>query len=278
MNNGSHIPEEDLALFAMHALSEDETAVLREHLAACPECRDELAGLNADLVLMSASVEQHAIPEGARERFLARISNTTDTASAAARPAPVAVAPPARTATVRGEEPARRGFSIFGTLGWVAAAAALGFAAWIGNQDHQLHQQLDASRYTIAQLSAKADRAQELMEVLNSRSAQRVTLTESKHPPQPVAHATYLPSRGALIFAANNLRPLPAGKAYELWLIPENGTAPIPAGVFQVDASGSGSVVLPNLPVGVQAKAFGVTIEKAEGSAAPTLPIILSGQ
>jgi hypothetical protein len=36
-------------------------------------------------------------------------------------------------------------------------------------------------------------------------------------------------------------------------------------------------VLLPPLPKGVPAKAFGVTIEKAEGSATPTSPIILVG-
>ena len=40
---------------------------------------------------------------------------------------------------------------------------------------------------------------------------------------------------------------------------------------------GSASLVLPPLPVGVEAKAFGVTIERAEGAATPTLPIILAG-
>jgi hypothetical protein len=36
-------------------------------------------------------------------------------------------------------------------------------------------------------------------------------------------------------------------------------------------------LVLPPLPTGVPAKAFGVTIERAEGSETPTTPIILSG-
>ncbi|MGH9594994.1 MAG: anti-sigma factor domain-containing protein, partial [Bryobacteraceae bacterium] len=89
--------------------------------------------------------------------------------------------------------------------------------------------------------------------------------------------AIYLPERGGLILQASKMGPLPEDKAYELWVIPANGKAPIPAGVFRPDATGNASVVLPQLPVGVAAKAFGVTIERAEGSASPTLPIILSG-
>ena len=77
---------------------------------------------------------------------------------------------------------------------------------------------------------------------------------------------------------ASNLRPVPENKTYELWLIPANGKAPMPAGLFRPDASGSASVVLPTLPQGVEAKAFGVTIEDAQGSATPTLPIVMAGQ
>ena len=84
-------------------------------------------------------------------------------------------------------------------------------------------------------------------------------------------------NRGGLIFQASNLDPLPLNKAYELWVIPANGKAPIPAGTFRPDATGSASLVLPPLPTGVPAKAFGVTVERAEGSETPTAPIILSG-
>jgi anti-sigma-K factor RskA len=87
----------------------------------------------------------------------------------------------------------------------------------------------------------------------------------------------YLADNGGLIFQANDLGQLAADKTYELWVIPANGQAPIPAGLFRPDAAGSASVVLPPLHRGIPAKAFGVTIEKAEGSATPTAPILLVG-
>jgi anti-sigma-K factor RskA len=116
------------------------------------------------------------------------------------------------------------------------------------------------------------------MDALTSPEAKQVTLTETRHPVQPVGHATYVAKSGALIFVARNLRPVPRDKTYELWLIPANGKAPIPAGLFRPDAAGSATVVLPSLPQGVEAKAFGVTIEEAQGSPTPTLPIVMSGQ
>jgi hypothetical protein len=173
-------------------------------------------------------------------------------------------------------EERKTGFG-FAWLGWATAVAAVAFAAYFGNQAVQLRQQLNSDRADIAQLSAQAARAQELTEALTSPGAKQVTLTETKQPEQPVGHATYLPSKGALIFVASHLHPLKGDKTYELWLIPANGKAPIPAGLFRPDATGSASVVLPQLPEGVAAKAFGVTIEDAQGSATPTLPIVMSG-
>jgi anti-sigma-K factor RskA len=112
---------------------------------------------------------------------------------------------------------------------------------------------------------------------LTAPNAQRVTLTQGKAPAEPTARATYLPERGGLILLATNLKPLPEDKTYELWVIPANGKAPVPAGLFRPDAAGTATLVLPPLPAGIPAKAFGVTIEKASGSDSPTTPIILSG-
>jgi anti-sigma-K factor RskA len=104
-----------------------------------------------------------------------------------------------------------------------------------------------------------------------------VTLTEGKAPVAPSARATYLPERGGLILLATNLKPLAGDKTYELWVIPANGTAPVPAGLFRPDTSGTATLVLPTLAAGIQAKAFGVTVENAAGTKVPTMPIVLSG-
>jgi hypothetical protein len=106
--------------------------------------------------------------------------------------------------------------------------------------------------------------------------AQRVTLVAAKAPPQPQGKVFYLRNRSSLVLLANNLPALPAEKAYELWLIPTNGT-PIPAGVFKPDAHGSASVVNPPLPAGAEAKAFAITVENEAGSATPTLPLVMVG-
>jgi hypothetical protein len=73
MNENTHIPQQDLSLYAMHALAPDEQAAVRAHLSGCDSCRAELAAIMGDLALVAMSVEQHPLPEGARQRFLNRI-------------------------------------------------------------------------------------------------------------------------------------------------------------------------------------------------------------
>jgi anti-sigma-K factor RskA len=260
-----HISQEDLALYAMQALKPEENRDVQAHLDECAYCRAALSEALVDVAVIGMGAEQQAPPEGARQRLMERIAKTPQETVA---PAKAVTEFPARVERKTG----------LGWIGWVAAAAALAIAAYLGYGNFKLKEQLNENRAQIALLAAQADRAQELTDALTSPAAKQVTLTESKQPALPVGHATYLPRRGALIFVASNLRPLAADKTYELWLIPSNGKAPIPAGLFRPDASGSASVILPPLPEGVEAKAFGVTIEDAQGSATPTLPIVMAGQ
>jgi anti-sigma-K factor RskA len=262
MTDRDHIPQEDLALYAMQALSSEESAAVRLHLAECAVCRAELAELSGDLALVALSVEQHPVPEGARQRFLDRIAPT------ATRPAPQPVA------VISAEQPARRSSTWFA---WGAVAALVLVVISLAIRINSLNERLRDESSLVAKLVVSAAHAQEVLDVLTAPSAQRVVLTPAKTAAVPTGRAVYLPDRGSLIFQASNLEPLPENKTYELWVIPANGKAPIPAGLFRPDATGSASLVLPPLPKGVPAKAFGVTVEKAEGSDTPTAPIILSG-
>lgn len=273
MSNTQHISQDDLILYSLQALTPEEQDQAKAHLESCAACRSALSEIVADVALVGLGAPQQELPSGARQRFLATIANTPQ-ASAAPEQEPSEPSAGLHVYPVRGAR--RRGG--LGWFGWATAVATLVVAVYLGVHSLQLENQIDANRGEIARLSAQAARAQELMEALTSPQAKQVTLTETAHPPQPVGHATYVRKTGALVFIASNLHPVPENKTYELWLIPANGKAPIPAGLFRPDATGAASVVLPSLPAGVEAKAFGVTIERAEGSETPTLPIVMAGQ
>jgi hypothetical protein len=265
MTGNGHNTQEELASYAMQSLPVEESASIRAHLQTCAECRTELAQVCGDLALLGLAVEQQPLPDGARDRFLKRIGSSP-VAQPEAKPA--AVAPIDVKAKRRGA-----GFWV----PWMTAAAMAIAAVSLGVQNKALNDELNDESNLVKNLAGQASKAQQVLEVLTAPSAQRVTLTEGKATAQPSARATYLPERGALILLATNLKPLPEGKAYELWVIPANGKAPVPAGVFHPDSMGTATLVLPPLPAGIAAKAFGVTIEKAGGADSPTMPIILSG-
>ncbi len=277
--NAHHISDEDLVLYSIQSLSAGETAAAAVHLDECPECARQLAEVSGDLALLSLSVDQQPLPEGARNRFMSRVAAEPQTVGAsvthaAARPAhPRAEPAPARV--IHEVKPRRNWFPIL--ISWAAAFALLALAGYLGNQNQKLNDLLNNDKGEIGKLSASAAHADEVLETLTSPEAKQVTLTEGKGVPPPTGRTSYLAAKGALIFVGNNLKPIPAGKTYELWVIPADGKAPIPAGLFRPDDHGSASVVLPKLPEGVPAKAFGVTIENAEGSTTPTMPIVLSG-
>lgn len=284
MNTTGHIERDDLVLFAMQLLSKDDAAVVMAHLERCPECLHELAEVQGDLAIYAHTVEVQAPPASARERLMKQVGQEKKVIPFA----PAAVAEPEAELPIRGyagrgslteDDLPPRGFAgrVFPWLGWALAA---GLAVTAGNfymQRAALQGSVAEQKDQIAQLTTDAATAHEVMETLTDRNALRVTLTKAQTAPVPQARATYVADKGILIFQASNMEPLQPSKVYELWLIPANGSSPIPAGTFQPDQRGYATVMMPPLPKGVEAKAFGVTIENEGGSKTPTLPIVMVG-
>lgn len=280
MNTTGHIERDDLVLFAMQLLSAEDAAIVTTHLAGCPECRQELAEVQGDLAIYAHSVEMQDTPASARERLLHQVAHEKKVipVEAAAEPE-LPIGRFSGRGSLTEDDLPPRGFAgrVFPWLGWALAA---GLAVTAGNfylQRTALQGSIAEQKDQIAQLTTDAATARDVMETMTDRNALRVTLTKAQTPPVPQARATYVADKGMLIFQANNMEPLQPAKVYELWLIPANGSNPIPAGTFHPDEHGYASVMMPPLPKGVEAKAFGVTIENEGGSQTPTLPIIMVG-
>ncbi len=58
---------------------------------------------------------------------------------------------------------------------------------------------------------------------------------------------------------------------------PPTAARPSPPAPSTPTTSGNASLIMPDLPKGIAAKAFGVTVEDDGGSQTPTLPIVLAG-
>ncbi|HXC51408.1 MAG TPA: anti-sigma factor [Candidatus Limnocylindrales bacterium] len=269
---------EDLTLYALGVLDGAARIALERHLASCAECRAELERLRSDVARLALSQSDASAPARARERLLTAIANE-----------------PKTTLGPKVMPLARR--SAWGPVGWVAAAAAVLVAAatWersnvleqrqsvLEQQHAALEQQRISLEKQLAELQTKyvegrteIAKAREMLAAFTAPGARHVTLVSTEEKPQPQGKAIYVAERANLLFVANNLPPLAAGSAYELWLIPPDG-APLPAGVFTPDAQGNAVVMNPPLPAGTGVKAFAVTVEPAGGSPAPTTKPMLVG-
>lgn len=302
MNSNRHIDPEDLALFALQFLTPEQEQQARAHLESCDLCREELALSQGDLAMYALTAEVHSPPAASRDRLMQAIARErkpqrAEQAVAAAGLAgngaaegyttgysggqETVPAERSRATATEGEPPTRSGLHLVGRvapwIGW-AVAAGLAIAVQQSNSDrNNLRNEVQAVNHQIAQVTAQSNDARRVMDTLSDPTAQRVTLTLAKKTPVPQGKATYVAARGALVFIANNLEPLQPRKVYELWLIPNNGGTPIAAGTFHPDAGGNASVVMPKLPPGVAAKAFGITVEDEGGAQTPTMPILLAG-
>jgi anti-sigma-K factor RskA len=294
MNTTRHIDREDLALFAMQLLSKEEAAAILTHVEHCDKCRTQLAEAQGDLAVYAHTVDMHSPPAATRERLMKQVGREKKAVPVDRAPELVSrSAPGYRTGLGSGSyltEDDQPKVSTFGRVfPWVGWAVAAGLAVAAGNLYHErdsLRGALAKQAGQLDRLSADATAAKQLMDAMTDRSARRVTLSNPNSnlktattaaPPTPTGRATYVPENGTLIFLASNMEPLQPYKVYELWLIPADGRDPIPAGTFHPDDRGDGSVIMPPLPKGIEAKTFGVTIEDDGGSQTPTLPIIMAG-
>jgi hypothetical protein len=317
MSDERRITSEDLALFAMQLLSKEETAEVTAYLAHSEAARRELAEIQGELAIYAHTVDMHSPPALVRERLMKQVAREKkpvpiDRSAALETRAPEATG---RMGTIFGESLARpsgtgdegygnergldRGLGrgayltedetpkrgVMGkVLPWVGWAVAAGLAVTTGALYHEredLRGTMATQASRLDHLTADAAAARQVLDAMTDSSAMRVTLTTKGQAATalPQGRATYVASKGTLIFMASNLETLPPSKTYELWLIPAApGENPIPAGTFRPDERGNASVIMPPLPKGVEAKAFGVTVEDEGGATTPTLPIVLVGE
>jgi anti-sigma-K factor RskA len=277
MNDRLHIADSDLALYAMGALSTVEMDATRSHLLVCARCQEELRQNQIALAAYAQATAEIAPPEGAKDRFLAKLTTTPQLHTQA-------LPEPESQANVTAAEPERlslwRTFTLFVSAnfaGPLAGALAVLLIA-IGMDDVRVREVVISERTEAKHAKADAAQLAQLMELLTSTHVNRVVLHQgSVASPPPEGKVVYEPKSGKLLLTASNLQALPAGKTYELWILQAESNKAVAAGTFNPDASGNAAIILAQAPAGLRVKGFGVTIEKAGGSDTPTLPIVLSG-
>ena len=274
-----HIADSDLALYTMGALTAVEMDATRSHLLDCAQCKEELRQNQIALAAYSQTTEEVAPPDGAKDRFLAKLAATPRLdAQPQAQPETESQA----NTPAASQEPLSlwRTFKLFVSAnfaGPLAGALAVLLIA-VAMDDVRFREALHSERIVARQAQADSAKLAQLMELLTSTHVNRVVLHQgSVTSPPPEGKVVYEPRSGKLLLTASNLQPLPVGKTYELWILQPEGNKPVAAGIFKPDASGNAAIILAQAPAGLKVKGFGVTIENARGSDTPTSPIVLSG-
>jgi hypothetical protein len=171
---------------------------------------------------------------------------------------------------------------------WLAIAALLlltvtlaGYGAWlrqrVGALEATLREtttRLDRTQAQLAAATRAAEGVQLRMAVLTAPDLRRVDLAGQTPAPRAAGRGFWSQSRG-LVFAANELPPLPAGRTYQLWYL--TPAAPVSAGLFQPDAGGAIAATFDPPPAGAAPNGLAVSLEPDGGVPAPTGAIYLAG-
>jgi anti-sigma-K factor RskA len=259
----------DLAeVYALDAVDDADRAAIEGYLLSAPPA--ERAAFNervrqARETLATSFAAEEEPPAGLLDRIMAALPSQDAPAVPGAHPShepsavPPVVARPVRDpsgpavtdelgdARKRREE-RRRPQGMRGWLVGVAAAALIalggvGVGAYVANQNDPLNQVLQAG-----------DVRQATVNVTGGGTA---TVSVS-------------PSKDAIVVKMNDVPAPPAGKVYQMWLIPKDGSAPVSQGLMDAEALSKPAVVK-----GIStAAALGITVEPTGGSASPTMPTV----
>lgn len=228
-------------LYAMGVAGEPEKSEIRGHLnRGCEVCMAEMKRARTIAAFLAGAAPPMAPSPKLRGRILSSI----------------------------GFEQRRFGWSPF-----LAAATALAlFAAfYFSNREREFAVLATNLRDQLGRQSIELTRLNEAFAILNGPETIMTTFGTGQ-PAPPKGRVFMNPSQGVLLIASN-LPPAPAGKKYEMWVIPK-GRNPLPAGLFQSDANNTAMHILPGT-VDV-ASTVAVTLENEAGAQVPTMPIIFA--
>jgi len=227
--------------YALDALTDEEQRLFERHLAVCTSCGQEVAEFRRTAALLGAA-EDEAPPPSLRAGVLAAVE----------------VTPQARPDS-RGAGGLRA--RVEPLLMPVAASLVLLLLVLSGVVLQQ-RTRLDQVQ------TAQQVREEALLAVLTAPDAVRLAMAGDGRQ----GMVLWSPSAATGVLVARGLDALPAGRAYQLWLM--RGGVPAPSAVFTPSPGGEAVVALGSIAQGFEAVA--VTIEDARGAAAPSGDMVLA--
>ncbi len=288
--NGEHSAEDQTLLAALEALERGDVPSAAPRTDRADDTSEMLARLYTEaLGLIPYELAPVSPPAGARERLLASIgaARTPAPASSPAREASPASRMPPR-APSRSSRPSRWPLALAATL----ALALLGLSLWlytqIGTQRatiadlrHQLAQERARAEGAIAKVRQLENDSLDLHQKFALVTSRAVAVSPLRPAEQPGGQPPLQPQAHGVLFVAadhqhwymalQDLQPAPAGAAYKLWFLAEQG--PVSSGSFTAKPGDPMDLSSQNMPAGT--KGVIVTLENDPRVATPTGPTIL---
>ena len=235
---------ESYELYALGIAEEPDRGEIRAHLERdCPTCVPGVRGARELTSLIGATAPAVEPPARLRKRVLALAGGQTDPLLKWSR------------------------------LWMAVAAGALIAAVVFSTRAQRTSEELQRVQAESAAQTRELARLSEAFAILNQPDARQVVFGGAA--PQPPRGRVFLDRTRGVLLLASNLPPAPAGKTYEMWVIPKGGK-PVPAGLFQSAADGTALHVRPG-PVNVAGTAaVAVTLEVAAGATVPNLPPVFA--
>jgi anti-sigma-K factor RskA len=271
LSNGEHIRAEELELFALGALPEDQAAVVQAHVSGCEECAGKLAQARGSAALLAFAVPQERPAATVKAELMGRIRASREAEAHSAWPVKPSV-------TESGGFGERKPDAKSGWWNWVLAPVAVALAlvsfalSW---QNRRIAGELERERRAAEEILQDREQIEKLVGVLAAPDTVTVKLAGTIDAANASGVVKFNAKAGVVLYAAD-LPSLPKDKSYQMWLVPANG-APISAGLLGPGGRAWGNMWTAEVPANTAAKAFAVTVEPVGGAPQPTGPKVLLG-
>ena len=238
--------------YSVDALDDRERGQFERHLAACPDCAQEVAELQLTASRLGAAISEEP-PERLRERVLAEIKRVRQDSPGGLRLV------------------SRRSRTLPGARRWVvgvtsvAAAVAIALAATFGVLAVRAQHQLSTTQ---GELAAAAARYAPVARILGAPDVQSVSAngTAGGNATAMVSHRL---NEG--VFLAFHMPATPTGKIYQAWAIGVGN----PRSIGFLSNAGDDSTAPIVLTTLAGTSKIGVTVEPAGGSKQPTTSLVM---
>jgi len=270
LSNGEHIRLEDLELYALGALSENEAAALEVHVAGCAECAASLAQARGAAAMLAFSVNQERPAGTVKGELIGRIRANQE--------AEIRHAVPSKIERPESSGNGARQAARVGWLNWVLVAAAVALALvsfGLSLQNRRITAELEKQKNVADSMIRERERVEKLVGALAAPDTLTVKLAGTENAANASGTVKFNAKSGVVLYTAD-LPALPPEKSYQVWLVPANG-APISAGLIGPGGKAWGGLWTGQVPANVQAKVFAVTIEPVGGLTQPSGPKVLLG-